>query len=262
MDKNEIIFNDEFLKKGSDDFERAQEMFPEFMFALHNSDIFDVFHSRDRKALDEKRRMLLGGLATILLGLSALILAAFEMAIIAPQIELIYQCQECDRYGWTKDWNKEAIITMSKMIAMFAGILGIASFITGYFFGGTGRRKRNWLRQRATCESFRQWRWRYFLATNDKIIDAVDNEEAQKSYIENWTAASASFFRDVDSEIGILLDQIFAGNADASVLEELLHVPSSSKSTEPEIKSREQIRGKLAHAYDCIRVRSQIRYAH
>ena len=262
MSEKENEFNDEFLREGTLDHQRAVECFPEFMFALYNKEIFNRFFEQDLIAATEKNRMLKYGVLTIGFGLAAFLLAAFEMAIIAPAIEMAYQCLECKSSWLANVIPKAHLKTFSKGVAIAASFLGIASFVTGFYFGGTGKRKRVWLERRALCEAFRQWRWRYFLTTSDEIVRTSGDADAEESYIERWKSASEAFFRDAKSEISIAVDQVVDAKDITWGLDELIQATPNSELMVRSAHRRSQLLPKLADAYDRIRIRSQLRYSH
>lgn len=255
-------YNDEFLKEGGVDHERALEDFEPLMFALYNKEIFSKYFDLDEETRKSKQRLQNYGFTSITFGLIALILAAADMALLAPTVEMAEHCPSCKPSRWIEYLTPEQAHDTIKIVAGLAALSGVLSFVTGFWQGGFGKRKRRWLQKRATCEMFRQWRWNYFLATNDDVIGAAGNQEREECYVARWKQEANAFFRDCGSELPITLDGLLEFDNDVRALSELTTVVPVQSKTPPTASQRENWLPMITDAYDAIRIRSQVRYSH
>lgn len=242
---DEFPFNDEFLLQ-EDQFKRAQERYPDLMFALYNETIFKDFKESDDEALASKKRLQNFGFVTVLLAFLALALAALDIAVVVHHSFTIF--------GFPG----------GKMIAVIAAVFGLASFIIGFVGAGLGKVKDNALKQRMVCERIRQWRWRYFLQTLPMIVRAINGKE-QEDYKEAW---ESDYFK-MKGVLTEYRDTVYRGtisggeNFDTSNWEEL--IPDQTTTAELEATTVNQ---KDAHivedafdAYAYLRIRCQLLYA-
>ena len=267
MNQKTFEYNDEFLRSGGESFENAQRDFSLLMFALKNDYVCKTFFDLDHKARLAKARMQNLGVISILFGLAALIFAAIDIAYLAPQIELIKYSSKTEIVGplalvvdqTTSDTDqlKQASLAV-KWVAGVAALLGVASFVIGFYGGGFGKQKRAWLYLRMTCEDIRQWRWRYFLDTLEDIVTVAGDPNREGAYIARLEEQFKSFLTrneaDLVTRFASVLDD--GNDLESSVSIEL---PDLGK-IQSKPKGSDHLRLAL-DAYEAIRVRGQRRYA-
>ena len=123
---------------------------------------------------------------SVALGLIALIVAAIDVTYFVPQVELTKVCSECEPPFLISLFSLEHAELVVKLIAGVAASCGLLSFVSGFWQGGFGQRKRYWLELRMVCESLRQWRWKYYLANMSEMISSIGNAELEAEYICRW----------------------------------------------------------------------------
>lgn len=260
--KDSFEYNDEFLRKGGLDHDRAAADFEPIMFALYNEKAFERFFDIDAQAVKQKTSLQNWGFMVITMGFVALVIAAAEMTFVLPTLKHATTCPTCD-HGWLFDtFGAHGVKVLSWVMAIVGSLLGIISFWLGFFRGGTGARKRKWLRLRAACEAFRQWRWHYYLGHLDEISRSVGRDELMTAYEERWAEAADRFFDRCEEEIDFMLDDLFDETDRFKKLDDLVYVSKEEDGIEASRLQREETHKMAFKAYDAIRFRSQIKYAH
>lgn len=260
MDFEKPEYNDEFLRKDGADYLRAERYFKPIMFALQHERVFKKFDALNNDASISKRRMQNAGILSIVLGLIALILAAVDMSLIAPAVEMASECETCDKPQWLSMLSDAASKQLVKVVATIAAVCGLISALTGFFNGGVGKRKRKWLQLRAACELFRQWRWNYYLAHVDQIIDAIGSKTRQEAYQQQFDQAADQFFLECELELDSVMSGFLNGNTQYGSFDQLPDVElASSPVTLSEARRAEGLPIVL-DAFDKIRIRSQLCY--
>lgn len=229
------------------------------MFALCSEKSWLEFKQRDDKARSAKRSILRFGIASVLLGLLALVLATLDIAYLAPALEIAKQCADCDSRLLSL-MSREGLEKLTKFVAAGAALAGVVSFITGYWQGGFGSRKRRWLQLRMCCELIRQWRWAYFLGNLDKISAAAGVESLEREYTIAQEQALDAYLRDLDADLQLRFASAVAHgsvdptediiSSDKPDLTNLLDDPAKARTLEIALE-----------AYDAVRLRGQVRYA-
>ncbi|MEM9477050.1 MAG: hypothetical protein AAGA71_17285 [Pseudomonadota bacterium] len=261
-------YNDEFLPPGTADHARATEVFGPLMFALFSQKIWDEFRTRDTVARGAKRAIYRFGIGSIVLGLLALALATIDIAYLAPQLEFAVLCKLLDA-GPRPDqctpfllsvMSADSAETFVKVVAGAAALLGVLSFVTGFWQGGFGSRKRRWLSARMCCELIRQWRWRYYLEHLEDVVAAAGNEARETAYQEAQDAALDAFLRDLEADLPARLEHaIEHGRIDLGEDETPIRKPPLD--TTPQSGPKGERLALALKAYDDVRIRGQIWYA-
>jgi hypothetical protein len=149
----------------------AKNKYTEIFFSLYNSRISDEFDGRDQSTKDRKTSLQNFGLLTVALAFLALLFAAVDVALFAPNAE-----------------KSEVLKLLAKSASLLAALLGILSFSIGYFGAGIGKRKKEWLLERMKAELIRQWRARYYLIHRDSILDSALKIDKQSVYKSRGTS--------------------------------------------------------------------------
>lgn len=259
-------YNDEFLTEGGIEHQHAKEDYAPIFFALFNKRLFGKFDEIDKEAIQAKRRMMNRGILIILLGLIALLMAGFEITVLSPLSEIKYSCSgNCAMPEWTAYLGgAENVLKIKTWLAGVAAVFGMASFMLGVFEFGFGNRKRHWLLLRAKSESFRQWRWSYYLAHQAQIANAIGSKETIKAYIDGWEKAGLTWFKKVDRDMSNVLGGLLDEQTDMRTLDEFILVKARTDTVGHSIteEAHKATAKMMAEAYSEIRMSGQVNYIH
>jgi hypothetical protein len=165
--------------------------------------------------------------------------------------------------GWTTYFGGiNKVMELKTWLAGVAAFFGVASFMLGVFEFGFSNRKRHWLLMRAKSESFRQWRWSYYLSHQAQIANAIGSKEAIKAYVDGWEKAGMSWFTKVDRNMSIVLDGLLDNQTDMRTLDEFILVKPPKDTTDHSAAGKAHWAAveMMAEAYSEIRMDGQVNY--
>jgi hypothetical protein len=149
-DLDEHIFNDDLLANAGDH-KAAHELYPTIEHVLHHQELIEHFKKYNDQANLAKKTSRTWGKWAIVLGATAIVLAAVEIIV-----------------------EITAVSPWPLFIGAVAATCGVSSVAIGAFGVLLGSRKREWLHNRFVGERIRQFHFQSFIALLPEIVASVD----------------------------------------------------------------------------------------
>jgi hypothetical protein len=238
-------FNDEFFVDERE-LRRMRDRYPRVGFAFHTPQATQLFLRVDATARQAKATFQRFGLVTVLLALTALVLAAIEPVWIAPAA----------RAGTLHP-------NAAKTVALLAALAGTSALLVGWAGLGIGERKHNWIKYRLIAERLRQWQAQFVCSHIPQILAAARSAQGMVQFMAARDASFAEFESNHVASVGARITSLLSRNrAEQSPtlwvdhsLERAARAPLSV--TGQDLPALEE----LFEAFDNIRFRAQVDYA-
>lgn len=243
-DNDDFRFNDEFFLN-EEELKRMQTRFPLVGFAFHTPKASELFVRIDAEARKAKTAFQRYGLLTVVLALSALLLAAIEPVFIVPAVH-----------------NGALRESSAKVIALMAGVAGASAVVVGWAGLGIGRRKYGWIKCRLIAERLRQWQAQFVCSHIPQILAASRSPQVKAQYIATRDASLTQFEADhvvnVGARLASLLDANGTNRSPPLWVEHSLE--SGARHTLTVAAEDKPALAELFEAFDRIRFRAQVEY--
>jgi hypothetical protein len=238
LQENYHKFNDDLLST-VEDLDLAARKYPTVLHVLDHPELRDLFEKIDASANHAKRKGRTFGLLAIGLGLTALMMAAFEHLLHPAEGPASF----VDR---VREWPTA--------LALVAAGCGLASVLIGGMGVLYAEKKRRWLCQRLITERIRQFHFQTFVCRQVEIMKSLKNEETRAAYCLNRSL----WFEEFKAKFAGKLDVEFAETVDE---QGGAHVWLHGVPIEPELTHDIKGLDPLFAAYRELRIEHQIRYA-